>query len=269
MEQDVRKRAFSPEVGLFRRRPESSEKWWTPIASVDLEEHSPHNIALTACGLGIVMGFGVCAAVAYGWTSTSVFSLYVAIVALYHMLEYLGVALYNPSRTELGSFMFNPDGDNRYTVAMAVSVAEYFIECWVFGRTKEPSAITLIGLVMAIIGQIIRTLAMVTAKASFNHYVATRRAVDHQLITHGVYRYERHPSYVGFFLWAVGLQTMLKNVIATVLFIVALGYFFTKRTRKEEAFLLNFFGNKYQLYKDQTPSLIPVAAIGRISKTGN
>ncbi|KAJ2793919.1 farnesyl cysteine-carboxyl methyltransferase [Coemansia guatemalensis] len=261
MEQDARKRAFTPEVGLFRRRPESSEKWWTPIASVDWRENSPHNIALTACGLGVIIGSGVCAAVGYGWTYAGVFGLYVAVVALYHMLEYLSVALYNPSRTELGSFMFNPDGGNRYSVAMAVSVAEYLIECWAFGRTKEPSAITVAGLVVAIVGQVIRTLAMVTAKVSFNHYVATQRAVDHQLITHGIYRYERHPSYVGFFLWAVGLQTMLKNVVTAILFIVVLGYFFTKRTRKEEAFLLYFFGNRYRLYKSQTPSLIPVANI--------
>ncbi|KAJ2078535.1 farnesyl cysteine-carboxyl methyltransferase [Coemansia sp. RSA 988] len=261
MEQDARERAFTPKVGLFRRRPEESEKWWTPIAPVDWRENSPHNIALAACGLGIIIGSGVCIAVGHGWTITGVFGLYVAAAALYHMLEYLSVALYNPDRTESGSFMFNPDGDNRYMVAMAVSVVEYVIECWAFGRTKEPSAITMVGFVIAIIGQIIRTLAMVTAKASFNHYVATHRAVDHQLITHGIYRYERHPSYVGFFLWAVGLQTMLKNAVTTILFIVVLGYFFTKRTRKEEAFLLFFFGKRYRLYKNQTPSLIPVSNV--------
>ncbi|KAJ2759879.1 hypothetical protein IWQ57_006442, partial [Coemansia nantahalensis] len=223
--------------------------------------HSAHNIALTACGLGIALGAGACVGVWQGWTHAGVFGVYVAVVAAYHMLEYLGVALYNPERVELGSFMFNPDVGNGYVAAMAVSAAEYAVECLAFGRAKSPDALTVAGLAVALAGQAMRTLAMATAGTSFNHYVATRRHAGHQLITHGIYRYERHPSYVGFFLWAVGLQAMLKNPVSLVLFAAVLGWFFVRRTRREEIFLLHFFGNKFRAYKSATPSLIPVANI--------
>ncbi|KAJ1721077.1 farnesyl cysteine-carboxyl methyltransferase, partial [Coemansia biformis] len=238
-----------------------ADKWWAPVAPLDWEGHSAHNIALTACALGVAIGSGACVAVGLGWTSAGILGIYVAIVALYHMLEYLSVALYNPERVEIGSFMFNPDVGNGYIIAMAVSVAEYIAECMFFGRAKSPGVLTVAGLVVASAGQAMRTLAMVTAGTSFNHYVATRRHADHQLVAHGIYRYERHPSYVGFFLWAVGLQMMLKNPVSLALFAAVLGTFFTRRTRREEIFLLHFFGDKYRTYKRDTPSLIPVANI--------
>ncbi|KAJ2162294.1 farnesyl cysteine-carboxyl methyltransferase [Coemansia sp. RSA 552] len=241
----------------FRQRPAGEEKWWTPVAVLDCNTHSPPNIALTACGLGVAIGGGACAVAGLGWTIGGVFGLYVAAIALYHMLEYLSVALYNPSRVEMDSFMFNPDVGNGYIAAMALSAIEYLAEHWMFGQAKAPGLVSAVGLVLVVAGQAMRTLAMVTAKTSFNHYIAIRREQDHRLITHGIYSYERHPSYVGFFLWAVGLQLMLQNVVSGLLFAGVLGRFFVRRTRKEEAFLLRFFGNRYQEYISKTPSLIP------------
>ncbi|KAJ2805512.1 farnesyl cysteine-carboxyl methyltransferase, partial [Coemansia helicoidea] len=102
---------FAPER---QEHPPVASAWWAPVARLDWEEHSAHNIALTACGLGIALGAGACVGVWQGWTHAGVFGVYVAVVAAYHMLEYLGVALYNPERVELGSFMFNPDVGNGY-----------------------------------------------------------------------------------------------------------------------------------------------------------
>ncbi|KAJ2850268.1 hypothetical protein IWW36_002016 [Coemansia brasiliensis] len=122
-----------------------------------------------------------------------------AIVSIYHMLEYLCVALYNPGYLEIDSFMFNPDVGNGYITAMGASLLEFWLEWW-FGMAKGSSMklaffCKLVGLIMALAGQLMRTLAMVTAKTSFNHYVATRKEKSHRLITHGIYAWERHPSY--------------------------------------------------------------------------
>ncbi|KAJ1894578.1 farnesyl cysteine-carboxyl methyltransferase [Kickxella alabastrina] len=235
---------------------------------MEYETHSGHNIALTACGLGIVLGCGLTVALNSGWTYTGIFGIYSMLVPLYHVLEYMCVALYNPSRVELESFMFSPDGEGLYPVALAVSLAEYVIECWLFaGGGKTPGVIPAIGLVFAVAGQLIRTLAMITAKTSFNHYIANRREQDHTLITHGIYKYERHPSYVGFFMWAVGLQLMLKNPLSTVLFAGALSYFFCKRVAYEERTLRFLFGEKYTLYMEQTSTLIPILQVFAKPKT--
>ncbi|KAJ2830261.1 farnesyl cysteine-carboxyl methyltransferase [Coemansia erecta] len=252
--ESAREAAFEPSAGLFQRRPAATTgHWYTPVAPIDAT-HTAHNIALTACALGMAMGAGLSAVWVCGWSSCGVFGLYVVLVCAYHMLEYLGVALYNPDRLELGSFMFNPDVDNGYAMAMAMSVAEYAVG-W---GGRGPGVVTVVGLGVAAAGQAVRSLAMVTAKTSFNHYVATRREADHRLVTHGVYAYERHPSYVGFYLWSVGLQIMLQNVCSAFVFAAVLGYFFVVRTKKEELFLTRFFGHQYLAYQNRTRSLVPV-----------
>ncbi|KAJ1836994.1 helicase, partial [Coemansia sp. RSA 2708] len=191
--------------------------WWTPIAELDFNEHSAASISLTSSLLGAVIGFGLCALCVSGWSAFGVLCVYFALVSVYHMLEYLSVCLYNPERLEMGSFMFNPDVGNGYMTAMAVSLAEY-LAGWLYCGGRAPGWLTCVGLLMALAGQALRTLAMVTAGTSFNHYVATKRAADHELVTCGVYAVERHPSYVGFFLWAVGLQLMLSNLVSAGLF---------------------------------------------------
>lgn len=249
---------FTPQVGQFQRRPRAKDKWWTPVAPLEYGIHSAHNIMLTAGGMGIAVGVGLCVTIFYGATTLAgALGLYTLLIPLYHMLEYLCVALYNPNRVSMESFMFNPDDDNNYYKAMLISIIEYVVGCWLFPNWKAPGLLTVCGLLMAVAGQCIRTLAMITAKTSFNHFIAKRRENDHQLITHGIYRYERHPSYVGFFCWAVGLQLMLKNFISLLAFIAVLGYFFCRRTRYEEDTLVKIFGTQYDTYRKQTPTLIP------------
>ena len=53
---------------------------------------------------------------------------------------------------------------------------------------------------MVVIGQFIRSLAMVTCGESFNHLIQTERKDNHVLVTHGIYKYLRHPRYVN---WSI------------------------------------------------------------------
>ena len=46
-----------------------------------------------------------------------------------------------------------------------------------------------IGLIVVIIAQCIRSVAMATCGASFNHLIQTQKKDDHVLITHGMYVY--------------------------------------------------------------------------------
>ncbi|KAJ1995752.1 farnesyl cysteine-carboxyl methyltransferase [Coemansia spiralis] len=256
---------FTPQVGLFRKGPNTADRWWTPVVPLDFSLHSTYNIAFSSFALGMLMATGFSVSISSGWSSLGVLGLYTSFVSLYHICEYLSVAMYNPLRVSMESFMFQPDGeDYGYTVAMGISLIEYALTWWLFPGFKQPGLLTVIGLLIALIGQVMRTLAMVTAKTSFNHYIARRRETDHQLITHGIYKYERHPSYVGFFLWATGLQIMLKNTLSLVLFVAALGFFFCSRTVHEENMLISFFGEQYLLYKQSTPSLVPVKLWARL-----
>lgn len=63
----------------------------------------------------------------------------------------------------------------------------------------------------------------------------------------------RHPSYVGFFTWAVGTQVLLANPIAALAFSVKLHSFFSSRIVAEEHTLRAFFGRAYLEYASRTP----------------
>jgi len=72
-----------------------------------------------------------------------------------------------------------------------------------------------------------------------------------------VYAWFRHPSYAGFFYWALGTQLVLQNPVSFVFFAVSLWRFFYYRTRAEERALIKFFGDEYEKYRQRVGVKIP------------
>jgi protein-S-isoprenylcysteine O-methyltransferase len=103
----------------------------------------------------------------------------------------------------------------------------------------------------------VRSVAMIHAGRSFNHLVQNRRREDHVLVTSGVYGVLRHPSYFGFFWWALGTQMVMGNVFSFVGYAVVLWRFFSSRIRHEEAYLVAFFGGEYVDYRRRVRTRIP------------
>ncbi|KAJ1564251.1 hypothetical protein HK096_008912 [Nowakowskiella sp. JEL0078] len=101
-----------------------------------------------------------------------------------------------------------------------------------------------LGLILALTGQTLRTVAQLTAGSSFTHQIATYKRLDHILVTSGIYRYLRHPSYTGFFYWGVGLQLMMFNPVCFLGYSVALWVFFKDRIEEEEQGLVLIPGIK-------------------------
>ncbi|KFK25196.1 hypothetical protein AALP_AA8G079800 [Arabis alpina] len=71
--------------------------------------------------------------------------------------------------------------------------------------------------------------AIITAGRSFTNLVKIRHEEHHRLLTEGVYRIMRHPSYYGFLIWSVGTQVMLCNPISAIAFAVVVWRFFAER----------------------------------------
>lgn len=67
----------------------------------------------------------------------------------------------------------------------------------------------------------------------------------------------RHPSYVGFFYWAIGTQLVLCNPLSTVLYGLAAWTFFSKRIVYEESTLRALFPGDYEDYMSRTYIGIP------------
>lgn len=87
---------------------------------------------------------------------------------------------------------------------------------------------------------------------NFTHQVSTRKKTNHILITSGIYSIERHPSYLGFFVFALGIQLTLGNYISGILSLVVMNKFFKDRVNFEENYLEHFFGEEFRKYKQST-----------------
>jgi protein-S-isoprenylcysteine O-methyltransferase Ste14 len=79
----------------------------------------------------------------------------------------------------------------------------------------------------------------------------------HQLITHGVYQYIRHPMYSALFLYSLGQVLVLPNWIAGPSYLVTFGILFAFRIRDEERMMLEEFGDEYATYMAKTKRLVP------------
>jgi len=92
---------------------------------------------------------------------------------------------------------------------------------------------------------------------SFNHYIQRDKKENHVLITNGIYSILRHPSYVGFYYWAIGTQMVLGNPLSGLLYSFAAYKFFSRRIAYEEDLLVGMFPDEYEDYMNRTYIGIP------------
>ncbi|KAL7250988.1 hypothetical protein ACSBR1_012917 [Camellia fascicularis] len=188
-------------------------------------------------------------------TCRQLLQMFLAII-FFHISEYiLAIAIHGRSNVSCRSLLISKN----YLLAMICSLLEYFLEVYFFSGLKEQYWwISDFGLVMVVIGEIIRKTAILTAGQAFTHLIKTYHDEEHhKLVTRGVYRFVRHPGYCGFFIWSIGTQIMLCNPISTIAFAIIVWKFFAKRIPYEEYFLRQFFGSEYDEYASQVPSGIP------------
>ena len=84
--------------------------------------------------------------------------------------------------------------------------------------------------------------------------VVTRR--EHTLVTHGPYRWVRHPFYDVVFLWGLSLSLLTANWLMALLGFSAFTMM-VLRTRIEEKKLIERFGAQYRTYMERTGRFFP------------
>ncbi|PLW04701.1 hypothetical protein PCASD_25343 [Puccinia coronata f. sp. avenae] len=234
-----------------------------PLTSFD---NTIQNVACIAFLLGFLFAANIASLLVLSnyspapcpWTRLN---LYAIQLLLFHLLEFLTTAIFNPTRVTVDSFLLNNGAS--YWYAQLFCVLEYLLRA----RYVSPdhafsidyAIVRWVGIALSVGGQAVRTSAMITAANSFNHRVSTHasKQVDHSLVTHGVYQLCRHPSYFGFFWWSIGIQLFLSNSFSLVFFAGVLWSFFNSRIQTEELHLIKFFGKDYLEYRATTPTLIP------------
>ncbi|XP_015183641.1 PREDICTED: protein-S-isoprenylcysteine O-methyltransferase [Polistes dominula] len=213
-----------------------------------------YQVVLRSTFLGYVVGIGI-TIFSTALPSWQMFGAYMILLAIFHYSEFLSISLVNPASLSVDTFLLNHS--IAYGIAASFSWIEYVIERHFFPEMKVASYVSYFGIILSILGELLRKLAIFTAQNNFNHLVQSEKKKDHVLITHGVYAIFRHPSYVGWFYWALGTQLILQNPLSTLAYLISSWRFFNDRIFLEELMLCNFFGDEYIEYQKRVPTGLP------------
>jgi protein-S-isoprenylcysteine O-methyltransferase Ste14 len=86
---------------------------------------------------------------------------------------------------------------------------------------------------------------------------------DQHLVTQGIYGSIRHPMYASLLLWGLAQPLVLQNWIVGPASLVAFLVCYLVRVPREEAMMLDHFGDEYRTYISQTGGVIPRVLSGR------
>jgi protein-S-isoprenylcysteine O-methyltransferase Ste14 len=124
------------------------------------------------------------------------------------------------------------------------------IDFWTFGGDD----VRWIGVALFTIGGILRLWPVFVLGRRFSGLVAIQPG--HKLVTSGIYRLIRHPSYLGLLLGALGWALAFRSGVGVIL--AALNLIpLVARMNAEEALLTSEFGAEYGNYRAHTSRLIP------------
>ena len=79
---------------------------------------------------------------------------------------------------------------------------------------------------------------------------------NHKLITDGIYKFIRHPTYLCSLLFLIGQQMILPNKIGIISSIISYSMLLFIRIPKEEKMLIEYFGDEYKNYMKNTKKII-------------
>lgn len=80
---------------------------------------------------------------------------------------------------------------------------------------------------------------------------------DHKLITHGPYRWVRHPMYTTLFLMGLGWLLLTANWVVGGGLMAGIVFIVSTRVKNEETMLVEIFGDVYRLYQKRTGKFFP------------
>ncbi|GBF98550.1 hypothetical protein Rsub_11880 [Raphidocelis subcapitata] len=177
---------------------------------------------------------------------------FAAALAFFHTSEFLIAAATDRENLSSRSLLIS----RPYVIAMASGLGEFAAEASLAPDLKRRLAerLSLLGLALLVAGEALRKAAMLTARRAFTHDIQYERRPGHELVTRGVYRYIRHPGYLGWFVWAVAGQLLLANPVCAVAFAYVSWRFFRERIAFEESTLRRMFGAAYDAYATATPT---------------
>jgi len=135
-------------------------------------------------------------------------------------------------------------------------ILSFSIGATTLGRVNHWNTFFAIGFTLVAIGLVIRIQSILTLKKQFTYSVA--KIENHTLIEKGLYKWIRHPGYLGQIIIFIGIPTSLANWLSVILMLtpVLVGYIY--RISVEERFMIEQLGAEYINYQKRTKRLIPM-----------
>ncbi len=116
------------------------------------------------------------------------------------------------------------------------------------------SPMNVIGALIFIVGLLITVNAQMTLKRNYSSMLRIKEG--HQLITHGIYKYVRHPVYSGVILRFFTIPIFATSLLGFLFALTAIPLF-NYRIGVEEKMLIGEFGDEYLEYTKATWKLLP------------
>ena len=139
------------------------------------------------------------------------------------------------------------------TVGYALS---FSIGATKIGRIYDWNTFFAIGMALVVIGLMIRIHSILTLKQYFTYSVTK---VENQKITEtGLYKFIRHPGYLGQLIIFIGISTSISNWLSILLMLIPITIGYIYRIKVEERFMLEQLGEGYLNYQERTKRLIPM-----------
>ncbi|KAI0347229.1 prenyl cysteine carboxyl methyltransferase Ste14 [Trametopsis cervina] len=183
---------------------------------------------------------------------TNQLGFFIAAWSAFHWGEFAVTAGWNREKCSVDSFLL--ENGSTYHIAHSIAILEHVVTVWFKPASKTYPYVSVV------VGQALRSIAMIHAATNFSHAVAYNKLDTHVLVTDGIYSWFRHPSYAGFFYWALGTQLVLQNPVSLIIYSALLWKFFRDRIRYEEQALVRFFGRAYVDYRSRVGTKIPFIA---------
>lgn len=140
-------------------------------------------------------------------------------------------------------------------VVFCISMTAGFMLADFRTRTSSYYLIVSCGLILYMLGLIIRWTAILQLKKAFTVDVAINQ--QHELKTDGLYRIIRHPAYLGLWLIFIGLSVSLNSILSFIAITIPVFLVILYRIIVEEKLLTEEFGVAYNEYARNTKRLIP------------
>jgi protein-S-isoprenylcysteine O-methyltransferase Ste14 len=209
-------------------------------------------LLLIAGGTAIYLGLAV-----FAFGGVAAFFSHTALVALaITLLALSGAALFAGGNLSSG---VHEDRGNRWVLAAfgVIGLVLLYLPPWADRReiwTFDGETVRWVGVVLFAVGGALRLWPVVVLGNRFSGLVAIQK--EHRLVTSGIYRVIRHPSYLGLIVnalgWGLAFRSWIGVMLTASLIVPLVG-----RIRAEESLLSAQFGAEYEAYRAQTSRLIP------------